>query len=285
MALPRTLSKPIRARIENVVFQSAIIALVLNYLPRLSEYIPYGFSRQALSAIPLARKLLKILWGFAIVKNLSGIASHVALNSWKTNEWNDEQEIVVVTGGSSGIGALVVRGFAERGAKVAILDLQEPKESLGPNISFYKCDVTSSSEISKVATEVRSKFGDPTVLINNAGIGFAETILGGTEAHLRATMNVNLLSHFLMVKEYLPSMVKRNKGHVVTVASMASVVTIASNVDYSCTKAGVLAFHEGLRQELDYRYNARLVRTSSEIIAWLDLEESTQELEQFEALL
>jgi all-trans-retinol dehydrogenase (NAD+) len=56
-------------------------------------------------------------------------------------------------------------------------------------------------------------------------------------------------------------MVKQNKGHVVTVASMASFMTIASNVDYSCTKAAVLAFHEGLRQELDYRYNARLVRT------------------------
>jgi all-trans-retinol dehydrogenase (NAD+) len=121
--------------------------------------------------------------------------------------------------------------------------------------------VSSSSDIQKAAAEIRKKLGEPTVLINNAGIGFGETILGATEAHIQAVINVNLLAHFHTVREFLPSMVKQNKGHVVTVASMASLVTIASNVDYSCTKAAVLAFHEGLRQELDHRYNARLVRT------------------------
>lgn len=65
-----------------------------------------------------------------------------------------------------------------------------------------------------------------------------------------------------MVKEFLPAMIKMNHGHVVTVASIASYVTIAQNVDYSCTKAAVVAFHEGLRQELDYRYGAPMVRTS-----------------------
>jgi all-trans-retinol dehydrogenase (NAD+) len=131
----------------------------------------------------------------------------------------------------------------------------------GPNVSFYKCDVSSSSDINKAAVEIRKQFGEPTVLINNAGIGFGETILGASEARIQAVINVNLLAHFYTVREFLPSMVKKNKGHVVTVASMASLVTIASNVDYSCTKAAVLAFHEGLRQELDYRYDARLVRT------------------------
>jgi all-trans-retinol dehydrogenase (NAD+) len=128
-------------------------------------------------------------------------------------------------------------------------------------VSFYKCDVASSSSIKKAATEIRAKYGDPSVLINNAGVGYAETILGASEEHIRATFNVNIIAHFLTVKEFLPAMIKKNKGHVVGVASMASIVTISQNVDYSCTKAGVLSFHEGLRQELDHRYNARLVRT------------------------
>lgn len=59
------------------------------------------------------------------------------------------------------------------------------------------------------------------------------------------------MAHFLTVKEFVPAMVERGRGHVVAVASMASFVTIAQNVCYSTTKAGVLALHEGLRQEYE----------------------------------
>lgn len=55
----------------------------------------------------------------------------MATNSWKSKKWEAEKEIVVVTGGSSGIGDLVARGFAERGVRVVILDLNEGKEGYG----------------------------------------------------------------------------------------------------------------------------------------------------------
>lgn len=64
-----------------------------------------------------------------------------------------------------------------------------------------------------------------------------------------------------MVKEFLPSMIRDNHGHVITVASMASFVTVGEMVDYACTKASALAFHEGLGQELRYWYKAPKVRT------------------------
>ncbi|KAL1967658.1 hypothetical protein VTN77DRAFT_2915 [Rasamsonia byssochlamydoides] len=57
-------------------------------------------------------------------------------------------------------------------------------------------------------------------------------------------------------------MIKRNHGHVVTIASVASFAVLAGNVDYSCTKAAALAFHEGLTQELRHRYHADRVRTT-----------------------
>ena len=117
-----------------MALRSAVFGLALTYLPQLPSYVPYNLSKQAEAALPIIRNLLKFLWGAAIVKNLNGIASHVALNSWKGNVWKDEEEVVVVTGGSSGIGALVVRGFAARGVKVAILDLNESKDSLGKSL-------------------------------------------------------------------------------------------------------------------------------------------------------
>jgi len=66
----------------------------------------------------------------------------------------------------------------------------------------------------------------------------------------------------MMVREFLPAMIKKDKGHVVTIASMASFIVHAQNVDYSCTKASALAFHEGLLSELRNRYNAPNVKTT-----------------------
>jgi len=107
------------------------------------------------------------------------------------------------------------------------------------------------------------------ILINNAGVGTAETILDETEERIRRTFEVNTISHFIMVKEFLPAMIKQNHGHVVTIASMASFLVIAQNVDYSCTKASALAFHEGLAAELKARYGAKKVRTTIVHPSWV----------------
>lgn len=131
-----------------------------------------------------------------------------------------------------------------------------------PNVYFYEVDITSSEKIREVAEKIREDHGDPTVLINNAGVGTNKTILDETEAEMRRVFDVNTISHFLLVKEFIPAMIKRNHGHVVTVASMASFMVHAQNVDYTCTKASALAFHEGLGQELKSRYNAQKVRTT-----------------------
>jgi short-subunit dehydrogenase len=134
--------------------------------------------------------------------------------------------------------------------------------SLEANCVFYKVDITSGEEINAVAEKLRNEHGDPTVLINNAGFGSATPLLQVPENVVRKVFDVNIISHFLLVKEFLPAMVDRNHGHVVTVASMGSFMTQASNVDYACTKAAALAFHEGINQELKILYNAPSVRTT-----------------------
>ena len=132
---------------------------------------------------------------------------------------------------------------------------------IASNVFFYQSDVTSSEEMKELGVKLRKDHGDPTVLINNAGIGVEGTILEKPEAAIRKTFEVNTLSHFVMVREFLPAMVKRNHGHVVTVASLASFAASGVMVDYACTKASALAFHEGLTQELRHWYGAKKVRT------------------------
>jgi short-subunit dehydrogenase len=86
-------------------------------------------------------------------------------------------------------------------------------------------------------------------------------LLNESISEIRKLFDVNVLAHFILVKEFLPAMIERNHGHIVTVASMASFVTMTQNVSYSSSKAAALAFHEGLAQELKHKYNAPGVRT------------------------
>lgn len=76
-------------------------------------------------------------------------------------------------------------------------------------------------------------------------IGNGKTIIETSPEFLEAIMRVNLMSHFLLIKEFLPGMLEAKKGHVVTLASMASFSAAPGLVDYCATKAGALALHEG----------------------------------------
>ena len=133
--------------------------------------------------------------------------------------------------------------------------------TLASNVFYFVADVTSSTSIKEAAAEIRTKLGDPTVVINNAGVGAGGAILTESEANIRRTFDVNIISHFLMIKEFAPSMIKSNHGHIVTIASMSSFIGLGGMVDYCCTKSSAVAFHEGLAQELKHWHNAKKVRT------------------------
>jgi short-subunit dehydrogenase len=99
------------------------------------------------------------------------------------------------------------------------------------------------------------------VLINNAGVVQGRTFLDASERDIRFTFDVNTFAHYFTVKEFLPSMIRANHGMVVTVASVASWITVPNMVDYAASKAAAQSFHEGLTAELLTRYNAPRVRT------------------------
>ena len=75
-------------------------------------------------------------------------------------------------------------------------------------------------------------------------------------------IGIIILSHWSTVQEFLPDMLAKKKGHIMAVASLASFVALAGAADYSCTKAAVLAFHEGLTTELKHRYKCPQIHTS-----------------------
>ncbi|OJD36288.1 short-chain dehydrogenase reductase 2 [Diplodia corticola] len=174
-------------------------------------------------------------------------------------------EVVVVTGGCGGIGKEIVMGLVGgpkggrrgvEGVKVVVVDVVElPVELEGrANIAFYGCDLTSPASIHSTASLIRADCGDPTVLINNAGIAHQHAILEGNDEYDEQLFRVNVLSHFSLIREFLPGMLAQKKGHIVTVASLASYYTPSGIVNYAASKAAVLSLHEGLNVELRHRY-------------------------------
>jgi len=113
------------------------------------------------------------------------------------------------------------------------------------SIKLFSCDITDPAAVRSAAEQIKSTMGPPSILVNNAGIASAHSILDTSDDFLKKIFDVNVLSNFTTVKAFLPDMIAKNKGHVVTVASLASYVTVAGIVDYCSTKAAVLSFHEG----------------------------------------
>ncbi|KAH9864405.1 hypothetical protein J1614_010339 [Plenodomus biglobosus] len=211
-------------------------------------------------------------WGLPLlaVLDLNSALNRLAENrwSWKNDksQWAWDKEVAVVTGGSAGIGACVVKRLVSHGVKVAVLDVNPLEPSFTSDerrhVRYYKCDITSRDNIHEAAEAIRSDLGCPSILINNAGIGNAYTILDVPPERLKKLFDINLLSHWSTVQEFLPDMIAKKKGHIMSVASLASFVTTAGMVDYACTKAALLAFHEGLTQELKHRYKCPEIKTT-----------------------
>lgn len=90
-----------------------------------------------------------------------------------------------------------------------------------------------------------------TILINNAGVVSGRLLLDTPDDLIKRTFDVNVMAHFWTAKAFLPKMIENNKGHIVTIASMAGFVGISKLVDYCASKHAALGFDEALRVELE----------------------------------
>ncbi|KAF2102346.1 NAD(P)-binding protein [Rhizodiscina lignyota] len=224
----------------------------------LARYTSKG--RDIAAARPKALKWLKTLLALGLYNEALNFMSRGAVNNWTNDTYDWSKEIVLVTGGSDGIGASVVKMLAERGIKVVVLDVQPLKYAAPPQVYYFECDLSNPAQIKSVAADVISFVGHPTIIINNAGFARGKAFMDISQDDLRLTFQINTLSHYHLLQQFLPEIVKRNHGMVVTVASSAAYVTAPRITDYCASKAAALATHEGLQAELATIYKAPKVR-------------------------
>ena len=167
----------------------------------------------------------------------------------------------LVTGGSRGIGAAIVRALAEAGAAVAINYRERAGEAdalvkqiagAGGSAIAIAADVSQTDAVGKMIERVRSDFGPIDILVNNAGIAITRGVDDLTEEDFDRTIAVNLKSVFLCTQAVLPDMRARQWGRIVNISSGAARGAGAIGPHYNASKAGM----EGLARG----YAARLVK-------------------------
>jgi len=177
----------------------------------------------------------------------------------KPLDWSDQ--IVLITGGASGIGELLANTMAVRNVTVVVMDIK-PIVTENYNIAYYKCDVSKWEEVQEVSQKIKEEIGEPTILVNNAGVVQGKLVVDLSAEDIQQTFGTNTLSQFYILKAFLPGLLKRKQGHIITMSSAMGMTGAAQMSDYCASKFAVIGLHESLRYELDKRYNCPGIRTT-----------------------
>ena len=177
--------------------------------------------------------------------------------------------VVLITGGSSGIGRAAAQMLAQAGARVAITGrdpkrLDEAARSLG--VTGIQADVSNEADVLRTFREVKEKLGDLDVLINNAGIGVFHELIDMDRAGFEATFATNVTGAMLMAREAAKIFKERKRGNIINISSTAGLRGAPKGTAYYASKFALRGMTECWRAELR-KYNVRVMLVNpSEVI-------------------
>jgi len=175
-------------------------------------------------------------------------------------EWKNK--IIFLTGASSGIGEALALAMAKRGATLGLLARREELlrnlaarcEENGGKARYFTVDVTDANAVGEAAESLRKEFGRIDILIANAGVGGnnSETRNFNAEA-IAQVININLLGAVNAVSAVVPQMLENKSGHLVAISSLAGFRGLPKSAAYSASKAGMTAFFESVRLDVQHK--------------------------------
>jgi 3-oxoacyl-[acyl-carrier protein] reductase len=158
--------------------------------------------------------------------------------------------VVLITGGSRGIGLACAQRFAAQGDKVAVTYNSSPPP---PEFFGVKCDVTNAEEVDAAFTAIEEHFGPVEILVSNAGITKDTLLLRMSETDFASVIDANLTSAFRVVKRATPKMLKARSGRIILMSSVVGLLGSAGQANYAASKAGLVGFARSLARELGSR--------------------------------
>lgn len=168
-------------------------------------------------------------------------------------------KIVVVTGGSAGLGEQICYEAAKKGAIVVVCarrvnligKVREQCEALsGKTAHSFQLDISDPESVEKVVNRISTEVGPIDILVNNAGFGLFENFIDIDLQVARNMFDVNVLGMMVFTQKVAIQMAEIGQGHIINVASMAGKMATAKSTIYSATKFAVLGFSNALRLEL-----------------------------------
>ncbi len=168
-----------------------------------------------------------------------------------------EQKIVLVTGGSGGLGRALAQAFLNQGARVVITARSEDKlkaaaDALGGRegeIAALPCDITQRKQVEDLAEAIRARWGNVQILINNAGIAKAASFLEMSDSLWDEIIKTNLTGTYYCCKVFLPAMIEARWGRIINIGSTTSKVAYSHVAAYVTSKHGLLGLTRTLALE------------------------------------
>ena len=158
----------------------------------------------------------------------------------KSNDFKDK--VTIITGGGSGIGEAMCKHFADKKAKVIILDNNEAeglRVSQENKSDFIKCDISDEGSVDDAFNQIERNYGRIDILINNAGIAHIGKITETNPEDFDRIIKINVRGAYLCTRASINSMIKNNKGCILNMASVASNLGIPDRFAYSTSKGAV----------------------------------------------
>lgn len=166
---------------------------------------------------------------------------------------------VLITGGASGIGRIMGRMALQNGAACLVIwdinpvNLESARSELSKvgKVRRYIVDVSDYKKVIEAYNTVRAEIGDIDILINSAGIITSnKTFDQQSESEIVRTMQINTIAPMFVARVMLPDMIKRNKGHICTIASAGGMISNPKMSVYAASKWGVIGWSDSVRIEL-----------------------------------
>ena len=190
----------------------------------------------------------------------TGVAAGVVAKRFfdRSRERRIGGDVVLITGGSRGLGLALARRFAREGCRIAICardseELDRAREDLaarGADVMSLKCDVTRKTDVEQMIADVTEHFGRIDILVNNAGLIQVGPVESMTIEDFEDAMNVMFWGIVNPTLTLLPKLIERDGGQIVNITSIAGKVGIPHLLPYTSAKYAAAGFSEGLRMEL-----------------------------------